>query len=341
MEFWTERRLNAITIFLAIILVLLAASNFIKVEYYITSPGVAMPLDQVITVEKGTKNAEGAFYLTAVSSRQASVFNYVYIKLMKPRGIELSTKKESLPENISMDQYVKIMEDMMRESQLFAKYVGLKEMGYQTKISGHGAEIVEIMETSKAKGILKSGDVITAVDGKKVQLSTEAVTLIQKHHIGEKVNLHIQREKKSLDVKVPTVELKDNPKKASIGIYIMTYERQYSFPLNIDIATSNIIGPSAGTMFTLEIINQLDPEDLTKGYQIAGTGTIDMDGIVGPIDGVEQKVIASERQGAEYFLAPAENYKDAVKAARTIKVVKMHTVDEALKFLRNLPAQQP
>lgn len=299
-----------------------------------------MPLDQVITVEKGAKNAHGAFYLTAVSSRQASVFNYLYIKLIKPRGIELSSKKESLPENITMDQYIKIMEDMMRESQLFAKYVGLQEMGYHTRISGQGAEIVEIMETSKAKGILKSGDIITAIDGQKVQLSTEAVALIQKHRVGETVNLVIEREKKPLDVKVQTVELKDNPKKASIGIYIMTYERQYSFPLNVDIATSNIIGPSAGTMFTLEIINQLDPEDLTKGYKIAGTGTIDMDGIVGPIDGVEQKVIASERQGAEYFLAPEENYKDAQKAARTIKVIKMHTVDDALKFLRSLPARQ-
>ena len=341
MEFWTERRLNLMTLLLALLLVLIAAVNFIQVNYLITAPGVAMPLNDVITVEDGAKNSHGSFFLTAVSSKKASLFNYLYIKLVKPRGIELSPEKESIPENMDMEEYVKIMEDMMTESQSFAKYVGLKEMGYKTTITGHGAEIAEIMKDSKAQGILKEGDVIVKIDGEKVELASEAVTLIQKHKIGETVSLVVQREKDQLlNLKVKTIKLKDNPKKASIGIYIMTYKREYDFPKTIDISTENIIGPSAGTMFTLEIIDQLDPVDLTKGYKIAGTGTIDMDGNVGPIDGVQQKVIAAERQGAEYFLSPAENYKDAAKAARTVRVVKMSTVAEALKFLRGLPQRQ-
>ncbi|MGD0006433.1 MAG: S16 family serine protease, partial [Anaerolineaceae bacterium] len=96
-------------------------------------------------------------------------------------------------------------------------------------------------------------------------------------------------------------------------------------------------GPSAGLMFTLTVYNLLSPVDLTGGHKIAGTGTISPDGSVGPIGGVEQKVAAAEMAGAEYFFAPADNYADALKAARRIKVIKIETVEQAVAFLHSLP----
>ena len=74
----------------------------------------------------------------------------------------------------------------------------------------------------------------------------------------------------------------------------------------VTVKTDEIGGPSAGFMFSLEIYNQLTEEDLTKGYQIAGTGTIDADGTVGPIGGIEQKIVAADKAGAEFFFAPNE-----------------------------------
>ncbi len=99
-------------------------------------------------------------------------------------------------------------------------------------------------------------------------------------------------------------------------------------------------GPSAGLMFALTVCNSLSPTDLTGGRRIAGTGTIDADGVVGPIGGVEEKVVAAEDAGAAYFLAPPANYPAALAAARRIKVVEVSSASDALAFLRRLPAPQ-
>ncbi|AZR72737.1 signal protein PDZ [Anoxybacter fermentans] len=339
MSFGTEKKLNTITIILVLVLIFIVLSNFIKVNYFITAPGLALPLDKIITVEKGKKDAKGAFYLTAVTSKQASLFNYIYITLVKPKGIELTPKELTLPPEMDMEQYIKIMEDMMVESQMFAKVVALRKMGYETDIRGHGAEVVEIMENSNAREILEKGDIIVAIDGEPVSLASEAVQLIQRHEIGDIVKLQVKRNEELLNFEVKTIELKENPGKASVGIYIMTHNREYSFPLDIDISTENIIGPSAGTMFALEIINQLHPEDITKGYKIAGTGTIDLEGRVGTISGVVQKVMAAEARGVDYFFVPLGNYEEAKAAATSVKVVKVETIDDALNFLKKLTEQ--
>jgi PDZ domain-containing protein len=99
-------------------------------------------------------------------------------------------------------------------------------------------------------------------------------------------------------------------------------------------------------MFSLEIYNQLIKEDLTRGYQIAGTGTINTEGTVGRIGGIEQKIVAADNAGAEIFFAPNENdakdsnYKAAAATAKDIetdmKIVPVDTFDDAVEYLRNL-----
>ncbi|MEH7275544.1 S16 family serine protease, partial [Neobacillus vireti] len=113
------------------------------------------------------------------------------------------------------------------------------------------------------------------------------------------------------------------------------------------VKTDEIGGPSAGLMFTLEIYDQLMDEDFTKGYKIAGTGTIDSEGTVGPIGGIDQKIVAADKAGAEIFFAPNEkgskdsNYNLAVKTAREIKskikIVPVDGIDDAINYLKKLP----
>ncbi|MCR3922235.1 MAG: signal protein PDZ, partial [Firmicutes bacterium] len=107
-------------------------------------------------------------------------------------------------------------------------------------------------------------------------------------------------------------------------------------PVDITIEVGEISGPSAGLMFVLEIINQLDPRDLTAGQKIAGTGTINLQEEVGSIGGVRQKVKAAEEAGATYFISPLDNYEDAKAAANSITVVQVNTLDEVLIFLEDL-----
>ena len=114
----------------------------------------------------------------------------------------------------------------------------------------------------------------------------------------------------------------------------------------VTVNTDEIGGPSAGFMFSLEIYNQLTKEDLTRGYKIAGTGTISSDGTVGKIGGIEQKVVAADKAGAEIFFAPNENgekdsnYQNAIVTAKDIhskmKIVPINTFDEAIDYLEKL-----
>ena len=103
-------------------------------------------------------------------------------------------------------------------------------------------------------------------------------------------------------------------------------------------------------MFSLEIYNQLTKGDLTKGYQIAGTGTMDEAGKVGPIGGIGQKIVAADKSGADIFFAPNENgstrsnYQDALIAAKDIdtkmKIVPVDSFEQAVEYLEQLKKKE-
>jgi PDZ domain-containing protein len=88
-------------------------------------------------------------------------------------------------------------------------------------------------------------------------------------------------------------------------------------------------------MFTITIYDLLTPDDLKQGRIVAGTGTIDLAGNVGPIGGVRYKVVAAEEAGATIFLCPTENLADARAAARSIQVIAVRTAQQAIDFLRD------
>jgi PDZ domain-containing protein len=103
-------------------------------------------------------------------------------------------------------------------------------------------------------------------------------------------------------------------------------------------------------MFSLEIYNQLTKGDLTSGYDIAGTGTMSDDGTVGPIGGIQQKIVAADKSGAEIFFAPNENgaagsnYEDALIAAKDIdtdmKIVPVDNFEDAVAYLTKLNGKE-
>ena len=100
-------------------------------------------------------------------------------------------------------------------------------------------------------------------------------------------------------------------------------------------------GPSGGLITTLEIYNQLTKQDLTKGYKIAGTGTIEEDGSIGEIGGIEHKLLGAEDANADIFLVPTgKNYKDALKYKKNkrlkIKLIEVKSIEDAINKLNNL-----
>src|SRR5205085_2605882 len=118
-----------------------------------------------------------------------------------------------------------------------------------------------------------------------------------------------------------------------LGISSTDIQRHH-FPIDVNIDTERVSGPSAGLAFTLAIIDDLTPGDLTGGRRVAITGTIEPDGTVGPVGGVEQKAVAGRDAGATLMLVPPDEFKDAKAHAGGMKVVRVATLADALAALR-------
>ncbi|ADL12527.1 YlbL family protein [Acetohalobium arabaticum] len=335
-NFRSKRVKRVLTVSL-IILVAVVLSAVWPTDYYLESPGVAKDLSPLIEVENGyAQNIEGQFRLTAVSLEPASLLEYYYISFFGADGVTLTPLKRQLPSGVDPEEYFEMMQEVMKESQLKAQAVALRQAGYEPTVTGKGAKIVEILEESNARGKLKQDDIIIKVDDKQVNLLTEVVDEIRAREIGEVVKVTVKRGEKEIDYKIKTKELEETPGQASLGVLISSYQRSYDFPVEIKVDAGEIGGPSAGMMFTLEILNQLTAADLTHGYDIAGTGTITLDGKVGEISGIKQKILAAEKEGVDIFLAPDKNYEAAKETATEVKVVAIEDIQAAVQFLNSL-----
>ncbi|MFW6238281.1 MAG: PDZ domain-containing protein [Halanaerobiales bacterium] len=331
-----KSRLYYVILFCGIILIAGILSLFIPTRYFVMSPGLAQELSPMITVEEGVKGrTKGDFMLTAVSSRRASVWDFCYLTLIQPEGYELIPIGEELPPGVDMEQYLEQMAELMEESKLQAQAVAFRQAGYEVEVSGDGVEVVDILAGGSAEEKLQDGDIIVEIDGKKVEFAPDAVKLIRRHDMGEEVEITVLRDEEKISYTLQTVEMESAPGKPSIGILITTKNLEYSFPGEVHFETRDIVGPSAGSMFALEIYNQLSPEDITRGRRIAGTGTISSTGEIGRIDGVVQKIMAAENADADMFIVPEENYRDIEDYESSIKLVTAGSIEEVIEYLEN------
>ncbi|MFW6280246.1 MAG: PDZ domain-containing protein [Halanaerobium sp.] len=320
-----------------IIFVLFVISNFIPTSFNVIESGIALELAPIISVEDGYEN-EGDFLLTAVSSRRAFVWDYIYISLLEPDDKELESIAAQLPEDMDMNEYLDIMGDLMEESKLQAQTVAFRKLGYNVDVTGEGAEVIEVMKDGSAYNKLQKDDLIVEIDGKKVEMAADAVNNIRNREIGDKVEIKVLRDDEELTFVLETVELEGNKDNPSIGVLIGSKGLEYDIPGEVSFDTDNIVGPSAGSMFTMEIYNQLTSEDITSGKRIAGTGTVNLDGEVGKIDGVRYKMMAAKEAGADLFIVPAENYEEAEAAEIDIEVIKVETIDDIIEYFEKQKA---
>jgi len=230
---------------------------------------------------------------------------------------------------------------MLQDSETTAIIVGLRLAGYPVAINNDGVSIVSILPSSPAVAVLQPDDVITGVNGNPVIYPADLTKRLESATPGSTINLTIERHGETMYVSVRTMEPLEAGGPARIGISIVQHNSGTSLPFPVEIVPQKVSGgPSAGLMFTLGIYDLVTSQDLTGGRKIAGTGTIDLEGNVGPIGGVQQKVVAAERAGAEYFLSPTENYPDALAMATRITVIEVATAQDAINFLRSLPPLQ-
>ncbi len=320
--------------YLLVSLVLLLGGFLIRLDYYIAAPSRALELGNLITVDGKDPGDSGTFFLVTVSQMQAVPFTLLYA-LIHPH-LDIKPVSEVIPVGMDKEEYRQLQAENMRESRLMAQVVALRRAGYEISIESDGVEIVGFLENAPAEPYLQLGDRLLSVDGKQILLASEVSLLVQERQVGEVVNFTLVRDGTLLELELATGEHPEEKGMPFVGIYIKTLPWEAEIPLNIAMDTGRIGGPSAGMMFTLEIINQLLDGDITAGRKIAGTGTIDFNENIGRIGGVAQKVIAAERAGAEYFLVPVANYEAAQNIARRIVVVPVDNLEQVLDFLNTI-----
>ena len=333
--------LSVVGVVLAVVLI---AGFFIHLPYVIIAPGEATPLDQRVVAVDGAPtydhNGNVVFLTVRVSNHDPNVWRLVASWLDPDREV---VKRESAVGCLSDSENTTINTQLMDESQNDAKRVALTRLGYTVDADSPQISVVEVCPGAPAFGKLQAGDRVLAIDDQAVKTLDDVSPLVQQHRPGEPATVTYSRQGETHTATIVTGKRSKNGQKClpvravgdgtpCVGVSTQSFT-PYRFPIDVRINTDRVGGPSAGLAFTLAIIDDLTPGNLTGGKRVAVTGTISGEGIVGPVGGVEQKAITARHNGVKLMIVPEEEVKDARAGAGDVKVVGVHTLDQALGAL--------
>lgn len=343
-------------IFLVILIVLIGSLLFyLPVPYYVTQPGSVMELHQIVEVDQVEEHEGGSFGLVTVTVLKGSPALYLYARLSP--AADLVPFQRVLREDESPKEYRERQLEAMKQSQDHAILAAYLLAGDERDVfaTAHleGVRVIRTISGMPAEKVLQPGDVIREIDGTAVKDVDDLLTFLKAAQPEEEATLFIEREGEERELKVrlgslPEVEGgRGEENRVGLGIYPVTHRIVEASP-PVRINTAKVGGPSAGLMMALEIYNQLIPLDLTKGYRIAGTGTIDPKGKVGQIGSVEHKVVTAAANDTDLFFVPKDvaptddNEAAALRKAQELKtemkIVPVATLEEAVHYLERLPS---
>jgi Lon-like protease len=336
-----------LTLFIAVsgVLVAAVAAVILPVPYVILSPGPTLntigkgPAGRSLIQIAGhpTYPTAGHLNLVTVSfqggpSDSLNVFAALRAWLTPHEAVV--PEQELFGPGQTQQEVVRQDTQQMASSQQTATAAALCVLGINFKTVD---TIVTVAKGFPAAGVLRRGDVITAVDGKPVTCKMSSAPMIRARPPGAPVTLTIARTVGGHRVtKVVHLKTRAGGGHAVIGVSV---SESYAFPFRVKIRVGDIGGPSAGLMFALGIVDKLTPGNLTAGKFVAGTGEISADGTVSPIGGIQQKMVGARQDGATVFLTPAANCADTSGAVpRGMRLVKVSTLAGAMSALKALAA---
>nr|WP_276575593.1 SepM family pheromone-processing serine protease [Paenibacillus sp. YPG26] len=312
---------------------------YMPTPYMINQPGAALEIKPMVKVEEGDPEEKGSFMMTTVSVTYANLAMLVTSQFNSEAEIVRKTPEQGGKEYETRQVYY------MSDSQSSAMAAAYTKAKLPYRILPEYIFVVSLSKSPAPKGDFAPGDIIRKIDGRRVIRLKELSGMLKTRKPGEVVQVELERGGRKLAGKAELVSLKDpatGGTRPGLGLNIAELRKVKSVDprKQVEFTKTEVGGPSAGLMFTLEIYNRLTPGDLSKGYRIAGTGTMSADGHVGPIGGVPFKIVAADRKKAEIFFVPEDNYKAAKKKAEDIgtpmKLVPVKTVDDALQYLSSL-----
>jgi Lon-like protease len=334
-----RRRLVRIWVTVGLVVTFLVAATVaaavVKVPYVLLSPGSARATEPLISVEGAPSYPhEGSIDFTTVSLRKASALEAL-MGWLDPT-VDVVEEEIVFGDQTPEENREANLQDMVDSKQV-ATAVALEELGYDV-VQGTGAVVAAVLEDTPAEAILEPGDVIVEAEGQPVEVAGDVGVVTRSMSPGEVLDLAVEPNGRG-DVELVSATLiasPDDPSRALLGITTSTRDLDFDFPFTVTIDSGSVGGPSAGLAFTLGILDTLTPTSLTGGRIVATTGTIDLNGFIGPVGGVEQKTVAVRRSGADLFLVPSSELDLARRFAGDMRVEPVDNIDDALAALSTL-----
>jgi PDZ domain-containing protein len=308
--------------------VFMFAAQLVRLPYLSEGPGPTHDVVPLIKVNgHPTYPPAGHLLLTTVSlSSEPLTPLQLFVAWLDPRE-DVLPESDFVAPGGTLQGETELQRYAMDQSQLDATVVVLSRVADYPESHRPGAIVESTVEGCDAAGKLFSGNVITAIDGQPISGSQQASDLIDGTPPGKPIVFTAKAGSKNVTVALKRTDCGPHGG-AYVGVVLIN-----NFPFDVSIDDAGIGGPSAGLMFSLGLYDVLTPGDLTGGRTIAGTGQIGPDGAVYPIGGVEKKVYAAEKAGADIFLVPKQDYDAAKATGLGIQLFPVSTFDEALAFL--------
>ncbi|GAB2675662.1 YlbL family protein [Thalassiella azotivora] len=335
---------HAVTAVLGLLTVaLMAAVSMLPVPYAVVRPG---PVRDVLGTHGGapmiavegerTYPTDGRLDLLTVSvdGGPGSPVNLAELVsgVLDP-DVSVRPRDELFPPDVTRESIEQESNQEMVTSQEQATAAALHELDVPVPTT---LTVAGFSPDAPAEDVLREGDVVVAVGGQQVTDLPQLRDVLQRSEPGDDVVVGVVRDGATVPVTVTTTGSEDG--RTLLGVLV---DPTYEFPFDVRISIENIGGPSAGMVFALGIIDKLTPGALTGGEHVAGTGTVDSDGTVGPIGGVQQKLVAARDAGAEWFLAPAGNCPEVVgHVPDGLRVVEVETLEQARAAVEAIGAGQ-
>ena len=312
-----------------ITLIVLVFIFFYELPFVVYRPGGVIDLNDRIVME-GKNESNGKLSMAYVSMMKGNI-PFVLMSFIIPNW-DLEKSSTITLDNESVDDTIKRDRLYLEEGLENATISAYRAAGKDIKITKIYQVVTYI--TPEAQTTLQVGDVIIKVNDQEFSELSEIQEYINSLKKDEVVNFVVKREDKEISAKATIYEIENTLK---VGISIVN-KYEYDLDPKVDIKTEKSeTGSSGGLMTSLSIYNALVTEDITKGRNIVGTGTIDNLGNVGEIGGVKYKLLGAEKSGADIFLCPKENYEEAknVKEKNNLKIdlISVGTLDEAILLL--------
>ncbi len=331
-----SRRMTTTLVLVGIVSLLGFLAWLIPLPYYSVGPGPSEAVAPLVKIEDAkTYRHRGEVLLTTVTVREVN--GYVWLGSLLDGDDELVPRHE-VDGGLNPEQIDRLNAELMDDSKLTAVQVALTKLGYPVTRTGKGAQIVGLVKGAPVAKVARRGDVIVSLDAAPVATVDDAVAVLGAKKAGEavEVGLRYRGKGRTRTERTTMTTDPDDRKRAILGVTLATYKAEVESSVDVKIRSDGIGGPSAGLAFTLSIMDRLQADDLTHGRRVAATGEIRPDGKVGAIGGIEQKVRSVEQARADVFLVPDANARAARKAARTVRVIGVSDVDEAVAALARL-----